>query len=291
MRAPAAKPSTVRVVVRSTTSRVPFRSGAYSAMLEDEGTNNYAILGTTRGHDTWGQAARAALKLADRRGEGTLHGIRSDRRMVVLSEDDLVHVVERAVTEALGRRDAVAHVEARRALLERRDELVPELVVGPPGRRGRRRSLVAVARSTARQTVVPRRTSSAVERCHMVDEAPNFLAAIGTTALKKSQRAIPLLARERCFKPSNTRAVQRRLDSMDRRCVLPSLIGPSRHFVISTSLQNSHHAKSGRAGPSLFAFASRALPGVVTMPFRFSAPVIAFSKWANALALSLTARK
>ena len=68
MRGPVPKPSTVRVVVRSTTSRVPFRSGTYSAMLEDDEANNYAVLGTTRGHDTWAQAARAALRLADRRG-------------------------------------------------------------------------------------------------------------------------------------------------------------------------------------------------------------------------------
>jgi hypothetical protein len=58
----------VRVVVHSTTSRVPFRSGTYYAMLEDEGSRDYTVLGTTRGHDTWGLAARAALRLADRRG-------------------------------------------------------------------------------------------------------------------------------------------------------------------------------------------------------------------------------
>lgn len=81
MRGPAPKPSTVRVVVRSTTSRVPFRSGTYSAMLEDEGTNNYAILGTTRGHDTWGQAARAALKLADRRGHLVVNRDLIERRL------------------------------------------------------------------------------------------------------------------------------------------------------------------------------------------------------------------
>jgi hypothetical protein len=48
---------TVRVLVRSTTSRKPFRPGTYSALL-----------GTSRGHDTWARAAGAALKLADRRG-------------------------------------------------------------------------------------------------------------------------------------------------------------------------------------------------------------------------------
>ena len=68
MRGPVSKPSTVRVVVRSTTSRVPFRSGTYNAMLEDEEASTYAVLGSTRGHETWVQAARAALRLADRRG-------------------------------------------------------------------------------------------------------------------------------------------------------------------------------------------------------------------------------
>lgn len=60
--------STVRVVVRSTTSHVPFRAGTFSAMLENEDTSDYAVLGTTSGHETWVQAARATLKLADRRG-------------------------------------------------------------------------------------------------------------------------------------------------------------------------------------------------------------------------------
>lgn len=58
----------VRIHVRSTTSRVPFRPGTYSALLEDEGSGDYSVLGTTRGHATWAQAARAALSLADRRG-------------------------------------------------------------------------------------------------------------------------------------------------------------------------------------------------------------------------------
>ena len=58
---------TVRIVIRSTTSRVPFRAGSYSALLEDE--EDYAILaGPTRQYDTWTEAARAGLKLADRRG-------------------------------------------------------------------------------------------------------------------------------------------------------------------------------------------------------------------------------
>jgi hypothetical protein len=36
-------------------------------MLEDEHAQGYAVLGTTRAYTTWEQAARAALKLADRR--------------------------------------------------------------------------------------------------------------------------------------------------------------------------------------------------------------------------------
>ena len=60
---------TVRIVMRSTTSRVPFRGGTYSAVLEDEDSREYAILGgPTRQYDTWAAAATAALKLADRRG-------------------------------------------------------------------------------------------------------------------------------------------------------------------------------------------------------------------------------
>ncbi len=59
---------TVRIIVRSTTSRVPFRPGSYSATLDDEGSRSYEILGMTRQHDTWARAAGAALRLADRRG-------------------------------------------------------------------------------------------------------------------------------------------------------------------------------------------------------------------------------
>lgn len=58
----------VRVAVRSTTPRVPFRSGTYSAALEDEGTGDYLVLARTQRHHTWAQAACAALKIAARRG-------------------------------------------------------------------------------------------------------------------------------------------------------------------------------------------------------------------------------
>lgn len=64
----ASRPTTVRVEVRSTTSRVPFRSGTYSAALEYECPGDYLVLARTQRHGTWVQATRAALKLADRRG-------------------------------------------------------------------------------------------------------------------------------------------------------------------------------------------------------------------------------
>ncbi len=72
----------VRVVIRSTTSRVPFRGGTYAAQLEDEDETTYAILGTTRGHDTWAAAARAALRLADRRGYFVTNRSLVERRIV-----------------------------------------------------------------------------------------------------------------------------------------------------------------------------------------------------------------
>jgi hypothetical protein len=60
---------TVSLKIRSTTSRVPFRGGTYSAVLEDEDSRDYAIAaGPTRQYDTWAEAARAGLKLAARRG-------------------------------------------------------------------------------------------------------------------------------------------------------------------------------------------------------------------------------
>lgn len=70
----------VHVTLRSTTSRVPFRSGTYSALLENEG-DPYAVLGTTRGHDTWIQAARAALNLADHRGYRVVNRELIERRI------------------------------------------------------------------------------------------------------------------------------------------------------------------------------------------------------------------
>ena len=54
----------VSIRIRSTTSRVPFRGGTYSATLEEEG-GDYLTLGTTRGHGTWAAAAAAALRIAD----------------------------------------------------------------------------------------------------------------------------------------------------------------------------------------------------------------------------------
>lgn len=68
----------VRLAIRSTTSRVPFRPGTYSASLEDE---DVRILGTTRGHASWRAAAIAALKLADRRGYSVENRALVERRI------------------------------------------------------------------------------------------------------------------------------------------------------------------------------------------------------------------
>ena len=81
MRKPAPPAPIVRVVMRVTTSRVPFRPGTFSAMLEDEGSRDYAVLGTSRGHETWILAARAALKLADRRGYSVANRELVERRI------------------------------------------------------------------------------------------------------------------------------------------------------------------------------------------------------------------
>lgn len=70
----------VRITIRSTTSRVPFRPGTYNALLEEE-EGDYAILGTTRGHDTWKAAAAAAVKLADRRGHIVVNRALIERRI------------------------------------------------------------------------------------------------------------------------------------------------------------------------------------------------------------------
>lgn len=72
----------VSVRFRSTTSRVPFRGGTYSAVLEDEDSREYAVLaGPTRQYDTWEEAARAALKLADRRGYFVVNRVLIERRI------------------------------------------------------------------------------------------------------------------------------------------------------------------------------------------------------------------
>jgi hypothetical protein len=63
----------VSVKIHQGTSRVPFRGGTFTAQLEDESSRDFAIVGTTRGHDTWAAAADAALRLADARGFVVLH--------------------------------------------------------------------------------------------------------------------------------------------------------------------------------------------------------------------------
>lgn len=70
----------VSIKVRSTTSRVPFRTGTYSATLEEEG-GDYLTLGTTRGHATWADAAAAGLRLADARGYIVFHRPLIERRI------------------------------------------------------------------------------------------------------------------------------------------------------------------------------------------------------------------
>jgi hypothetical protein len=72
---------TVRIVVRSITSRVPFRAGTHRALLEDEDAKDYVILGETRRYDTWAEAARAALKIADRRGYLVVNRLLFERKI------------------------------------------------------------------------------------------------------------------------------------------------------------------------------------------------------------------
>jgi hypothetical protein len=62
------KQSHVELRVRSRTSRVPFRDGTFDARLDEvdaKGIPTGATLFTTRGHETWARAARAALQKAD----------------------------------------------------------------------------------------------------------------------------------------------------------------------------------------------------------------------------------
>jgi hypothetical protein len=56
----------VRIVMRSTTSRVPFREGTIEASLEDQ--EDFSTIVRTKGHDTREAALTAILRLADRRG-------------------------------------------------------------------------------------------------------------------------------------------------------------------------------------------------------------------------------
>ena len=72
--------TSVSVKIRQTTSRVPFRSGTFIGMLEQEG-GDYLTLGTTRGHDTWAAAAAAALRMADARGYIVFHRPLIERRI------------------------------------------------------------------------------------------------------------------------------------------------------------------------------------------------------------------
>ena len=72
--------TSVSLKIRQTTSRVPFRGGTFIATLEQEG-GDYLTLGTSRGHDTWAQAAAAGLRLADAHGYIVFHRPLIERRI------------------------------------------------------------------------------------------------------------------------------------------------------------------------------------------------------------------
>lgn len=71
----------VELRVHQRTSNVPFRSGTYSAVLEDEDARKYAILATTKQYDTWAEAAHAGLKIADRRGYFVVNRVLVERKI------------------------------------------------------------------------------------------------------------------------------------------------------------------------------------------------------------------
>lgn len=55
----------VTLQVRHLMTRKAFSAGTFEALLVDA---SFEVLGTTRNHKTWHEAALAALRLADRRG-------------------------------------------------------------------------------------------------------------------------------------------------------------------------------------------------------------------------------
>jgi hypothetical protein len=71
----------VSVKVRHLLSRVAFRAGSFKGHIEDEDSSDFEILGTTRSHDTWAEAATAALKLADKRGYFVVNRSLVERRI------------------------------------------------------------------------------------------------------------------------------------------------------------------------------------------------------------------
>lgn len=69
----------VKLDIRQRASRVPFRSGERDARLYEVDTDGIETtlvpLYTSRGHETWAGAARAALKKADREGWEVLNRV------------------------------------------------------------------------------------------------------------------------------------------------------------------------------------------------------------------------
>jgi hypothetical protein len=75
----------VELKVRSTASRIPFRSGTYQARLDEIDDRNIPTgetLFTTRNHETWASAASAALKKADKMAWDVLHRVLILRKIV-----------------------------------------------------------------------------------------------------------------------------------------------------------------------------------------------------------------
>jgi hypothetical protein len=74
----------VMLRIQQRTSRVPFRPGAREAILYEIDADDIetgAVAYTTRGHETWADAARRALTKADREGWEVLHRSLIERKI------------------------------------------------------------------------------------------------------------------------------------------------------------------------------------------------------------------
>lgn len=82
----------VKLHVHTRTSRVPFRSGERDARLyevdKDDIETTLVPLYTTRGHETWASAARAALKKADRKAWFVIYRDRIEHRIAAEAAED-----------------------------------------------------------------------------------------------------------------------------------------------------------------------------------------------------------